>query len=271
MPGSRPRHRRHGPGRRHRSRRRRGRRRPRRPRRLERRAPRRCGLLQPRRHRPRPGRAGPRARGRRLPGGGHDHRPRHRRARGRTPRLSDLQRLHELHPFRRGFRDHPTLAGGQGHRALLLLRAGLLRHDASERLPDIDRRRRGRGRREARRHRLQGHGDGRRAQGRGQARRHRGAGGGFRRSRPEGPGGIRDDRGPRRRLRRIRRGCQPGRRGRRLAAPQRTGRPDGQGRLARALRGGRHLRSDPAPGGHEDLGHDRGDQQGRRRADLQGR
>jgi electron transfer flavoprotein alpha subunit len=59
---------------------------------------------------------------------------------------------------------------------------------------------------------------------------------------------------------------------RRRLRPQRLpGRPDRQGGGARALYRHRHLRGDPAPGRHEGLQGDRGDQQGRRRADLPGR
>ena len=49
---------------------------------------------------------------------------------------------------------------------------------------------------------------------------------------------------------------------------QMPGRPDRRHRLAAALRRGRHLRRDPAPGRHADLEDDRRHQQGPRGADL---
>src|SRR5690606_19656391 len=61
------------------------------------------------------------------------------------------------------------------------------------------------------------------------------------------------------------------RRRRRLAALRRAGGADRQDRRARALRGARHLGRGAAPLGHEPREGDRGREQGRRRAHLQGR
>ena len=58
------------------------------------------------------------------------------------------------------------------------------------------------------------------------------------------------------------------RRRRRLVPVLGAGRPDGQDRLAEALRRARHLRRDPAQGRDAGLEHDRRDQQGPERADL---
>jgi hypothetical protein len=58
---------------------------------------------------------------------------------------------------------------------------------------------------------------------------------------------------------------------RRLRAERLAGRPDRQGGGARALHRGRHFGRHPASRRHEGLEGDRGDQQGRRGADLPGR
>ncbi|MET3275537.1 hypothetical protein ABIF43_001026 [Bradyrhizobium japonicum] len=77
-------------------------------------------------------------------------------------------------------------------------------------------------------------------------------------------------RAPRRQARRRRR-CLARGGGRRLCAERLAGWPDRQGRGPRALCRGGHFRRDPASGRHEGLQGDRGDQQGRGRADLPGR
>ena len=102
-------------------------------------------------------------------------------------------------------------------------------------------------------------------------RRHRSRGRRLGRPRAQGPRGLRPSTRPGRRL-------PPGRGGRlalgrrlRLDRPPAPGRPDGQDRLAAALRGRRHLRRDPAPGRDVVLQGHRRHQQGPRGADLQGR
>jgi electron transfer flavoprotein alpha subunit len=62
--------------------------------------------------------------------------------------------------------------------------------------------------------------------------------------------------------------CEPGRGRRGLCTQRLAGRPDRQDRRPAAVRGLRHLRRHPAPGGHEGLEGDRRDQQGSRGADL---
>jgi hypothetical protein len=66
-------------------------------------------------------------------------------------------------------------------------------------------------------------------------------------------------------------GGLPGGGGRRLATAPLPDRPDRPDHLAQALHGVRRVRRHPAPGRHADVEGDRGDQQGRRGADLQDR